>query len=82
MFTLSFADIAQSVERVIGNDEVPGPNPGISSMGPFRFRYYQGTWQGSIFCSRILLPPRFLAGLCRNANFRAKALTRAMQFGI
>lgn len=26
------ADIAQLVERVIGNDEVPGPNPGISSI--------------------------------------------------
>ena len=30
------ADIAQLVERVIGNDEVPGPNPGISSRKPLR----------------------------------------------
>ena len=26
------ADIAQSVERILGKDEVPGPNPGISSI--------------------------------------------------
>ncbi len=26
------ADIAQPVERILGKDEVPGPNPGISSM--------------------------------------------------
>lgn len=32
------ADIAQLVERVIGNDEVPGPNPGISSSIPSQFR--------------------------------------------
>ena len=25
------ADIAQSVERILGKDEVPGPNPGSSS---------------------------------------------------
>ncbi len=27
----SGADIAQPVERILGKDEVPGPNPGISS---------------------------------------------------
>ena len=27
----SCADIAQLVERILGKDEVPGPNPGISS---------------------------------------------------
>ena len=26
-----FADIAQQVERILGKDEVPGSNPGISS---------------------------------------------------
>ena len=26
------ADIAQQVERILGKDEVPGSNPGISSM--------------------------------------------------
>ena len=28
------ADIAQSVERILGKDEVPGSNPGISSKNP------------------------------------------------
>ena len=28
---MSGADIAQPVERILGKDEVPGPNPGISS---------------------------------------------------
>ena len=27
-----FADMAQQVEHVLGKDEVPGSNPGISSM--------------------------------------------------
>ena len=29
--TVAHADIAQQVERILGKDEVPGPNPGISS---------------------------------------------------
>ena len=28
------ADIAQPVERILGKDEVPGSNPGISSKNP------------------------------------------------
>ncbi len=28
---MNFADIAQQVERILGKDEVPGSNPGISS---------------------------------------------------
>ena len=30
-YSAEVADIAQPVERILGKDEVPGPNPGISS---------------------------------------------------
>ena len=30
-----YADIAQSVERILGKDEVTGSNPVISSIKPF-----------------------------------------------
>ena len=31
IFNIEYADIAQQVERILGKDEVPGSNPGISS---------------------------------------------------
>ena len=35
---MNFAVIAQQVERILGKDEVPGSNPGNSSMEKTRFR--------------------------------------------
>jgi hypothetical protein len=47
---LQCADVAQSVERILGKDEVPGSNPGISSTSTCRnagaFLLFTGIFAG------------------------------------
>ena len=42
------ADVAQSVERILGKDEVGGSNPPISSMKPVRDCRFLAVFGGSL----------------------------------